>query len=92
MVTDSDGKWIVISLVCSCSLPDVGQAACPRVSTSLCNVCRIPNSRDFVYIQVAHANITARTVLVLDCCVDFVDMQEVHAGIAGRTISLLGSS
>lgn len=40
-------------------------------------------------MQVAHANITARTVLVLDCSVDLVDLQEAHAG---RTISLLGSS
>lgn len=42
-------------------------------------------------MQVAHANIAARTILVLDYSVDFVYMQEVHAGITGRTISLLGS-
>lgn len=85
-------RKIVIGLVCSCSLPDVGQAACTRVSTSFCNFCRIPNSKDFVYMQVAHANIAARNILVLDCSVDFVYVQEVHAGIAGRTISMLGSS
>lgn len=43
-------------------------------------------------MQVAHANITARTILVLDCSVDLVGLQEAHAGIAGRTISLLSSS
>lgn len=43
-------------------------------------------------MQVAHANIAARNILVLDCSVDFVYVKEVHAGIAGRTISMLGSS